>query len=59
MILEQIRGFGIGSTDRVLRLPRARSMLRCPRLFMALLAGGSLVLVSKEVIRDGHSLVRL
>lgn len=57
MILEQVRGFGITRTDRVLQFASCSFDASLSEIFMALLGGGCLVLIDEDVIHDGQRFV--
>jgi amino acid adenylation domain-containing protein/non-ribosomal peptide synthase protein (TIGR01720 family) len=59
MITAQIAGFGVGPEDAVLQFASCSFDASLSEIFMTLLAGGRLVIVPDEAIRDGDRLLAM
>ncbi len=54
MTLDQIRGFGVSESDRVLQFSSPSFDASLSEIFMALLKGAALVMISTDTINDSH-----
>ncbi|MDR3516547.1 MAG: amino acid adenylation domain-containing protein [Azospirillaceae bacterium] len=59
MITQQIAGFGITASDRVLQFASCSFDASLSEIFMALLAGACLMLADEDTVRDGEQLLAL